>query len=350
MYPFMPQTPPRSPAILRHPPHVSNWPGFDDADEISTRVPLNNEDAKQARAIPFVTYSQHSGFTMNPEASAILSNQPAPLRLLTVFGPPRTGKTTFIRKAFFGQDVDASSSEDNDGAGEEAATTDAVILWLWNVPAKYSRGDAGGNKVTEVMVCESGRCEEVEESVVFALCVLLSSLLVYNGVRLLDSLHIDKLMTVRSLTRTIRVKEGVGEEDGVCFKQHFPRLTWLLRDCDAEVLDERRHPLSSQAFLERALRVRGFSEEAEQKNMVRKMLLSFFPEQDCFILPSPSPPRFPPTPLSASSSLCGDHKEEREEQEEEGGEGGEGEGDEPSVPHAHGLLSPHTGGGGGGRG
>lgn len=65
--------------------------------------------------------------------------------------------------------MDASSSEDNDGAGEEAATTDAVILWLWNVPAKYSRGEAGGNKVTEVMVCESGRCEEVASRAAYLL-------------------------------------------------------------------------------------------------------------------------------------------------------------------------------------
>eukprot|EP00961_Rhodomonas_salina_P020862 280779-Rhodomonas_salina.1 len=48
------------------------------------------------------------------------------------------------------------------------------------------------------------------------------------------------------------------------------RLTWLLRDCDAEVLDERRHPLSSQVPRSFRLVKRCWSNAAGQTLLVKR--------------------------------------------------------------------------------
>jgi hypothetical protein len=144
-------------------------------------------------------------------------------------------------------------------------------------------------EMVEVTILESGACSSVDDSVSLALCLLLSSHLVYNGMNMLDAAQIQQLTALRDLPKNINTRADAGMEDGVAFREHFPRLSWVLRDSDAQLLDERRHPISPAAYLERALKVRGFSDEAEQKNMIRKMIASFFPDQDCHVLPTPAP-------------------------------------------------------------
>ena len=141
----------------------------------------------------------------------------------------------------------------------------------------------------------------MDGSRVLALCTLLSSHLVYNGVGLLDAARIQQLTALRDLPKHIKTRDEQGfEEDGVAFGQHFPQLSWLLRDYDGQLVDERRHPISASGYLERALKVRGFSDEAEQKNMVRKMIASFFPDQGLHLLPTPS--AFPGKPYTLHST------------------------------------------------
>ncbi|KAJ1483528.1 hypothetical protein T484DRAFT_1800023, partial [Baffinella frigidus] len=133
---------------------------------------------------------------------------------------------------------------------------------------------------------------------VLALALLLSAHVVYNGVSLLDASRIQELTAIRKLILNMRVREGAGEEDGIGFKEVFPRLTFVLRGVHGELLDERGNPISPQAYLERAsvlrgfsngrvvayleraLVLRGFSEEAEAKNSVRKMIVSFLLQRD----------------------------------------------------------------------
>jgi len=70
----------------------------------------------------------------------------------------------------------------------------------------------------------------------------------------------------------------------------FPPLTFLLRCGAGELRDERGRPAAPEEYLEQALQLRGFSEEAEARNTVRKMIVSFFPQRSCFVLPSAAPP------------------------------------------------------------
>ena len=217
------------------------------------------------------------------------------------------------------------SAQDSNSDSESPALSRGVVLWLWSTPvaarqrqdmkpdrmiarpgsamssrsnssvSSFSSGggvsvggspqvgrantatalDDVGEELVEVTVLESGSFGVVDESVVLALCVLLSSHLVYNGVGLLDAARIQHLTSIRALPNLINTHvDSAIEEDGLGFREHFPRLSWLLRDCDAQLIDERRHFISASAYLERALKVRGFSDEAEEKNMIRKMIVS----------------------------------------------------------------------------
>ena len=217
------------------------------------------------------------------------------------------------------------SAQDSNSDSESPALSRGVVLWLWSTPvaarqrqdmkpdrmiarpgsamssrsnssvSSFSSGggvsvggspqvgrantatplDDVGEELVEVTVLESGSFGIVDESVVLALCVLLSSHLVYNGVGLLDAARIQHLTSIRALPNLINTHVDTAmEEDGLGFREHFPRLSWLLRDCDAQLIDERRHFISASAYLERALKVRGFSDEAEEKNMIRKMIVS----------------------------------------------------------------------------
>jgi len=232
--------------------------------------------------VPFVTYNSREGLQVSPEVADRLTSQEAPLHVLTFFGEPKTGKSSFIRHAILrGKGLKVEDS----GLSEVFHSRNDVVIWLWNGIIRCKRDD--GSEY-DTIVLESKNVEGVDESVVFALCVLLSSHVVYNGMDMLEPNNIQNLKVIKNLLKTIKATRDQEEEDGLTFREHFPHLSWLLRDIDEPLLDERRNQISSRTYLERCLRLRGFSEEAEAKNLIRKMIASFFPSQDCYTLPSPA--------------------------------------------------------------
>lgn len=339
--------------------------------------------------MPFIVCSPDGTLRVSPAAAQELSKREGNstgVRVLSVFGGPKSGKSTLIERGFFGLEQEnddpdhvpagAAGVKDAGRTGQEMAAdggrdwspskspskaqprnlespaaSKAVVMWLWSEPVRarqtvtdkpdrfggrgssvpsnvsvssFSSGRVascgavvGGQwslgsqqrastdfpaegfnrrasscapveELVEITILESGSCSTMDDSVVLSLCILLSSQLVYNGVDLLDAACIQNLTALRDLPKHINTRGDSGTEDGIAFREYFPKLSWLLRDCDAQLIDERRHPVSPSSYLERALKVRGFSEEAEEKNMVRKMIASFFPEQDCHVLPTPA--------------------------------------------------------------
>ena len=286
------------------------------------------------RQIPFITCTPEGMLRVHPAAAMELDRREEAgkgIRVLTIFGAPRSGKSTLVERGLLQlgpehEDPDGhGSAQDSNSDSESPALSRGVVLWLWSTPvaarqrqdmkpdrmiarpgssmssrsnssvSSFSSGggvsvggspqvgrantatplDDVGEELVEVTVLESGSFGIVDESVVLALCVLLSSHLVYNGVGLLDAARIQHLTSIRALPNLINTHvDSAIEEDGLGFREHFPRLSWLLRDCDAQLIDERRHFISASAYLERALKVRGFSDEAEEKNMIRKMIVS----------------------------------------------------------------------------
>lgn len=66
------------------------------------------------------------------------------------------------------------------------------------------------------------------------------------------------------------------------FAQHFPSFLWVVRDFTVKLERQDGRRMSPHDYLEDALKPEsGVSDATEQKNTVRNVIRSFFPERDC---------------------------------------------------------------------
>jgi hypothetical protein len=68
----------------------------------------------------------------------------------------------------------------------------------------------------------------------------------------------------------------------------FPSFLWVLRDFSLKLEDESGNRITPKEYLENALKpLKGFSESIENKNKLRRHIMQFFGERDCFTLVRP---------------------------------------------------------------
>ena len=68
----------------------------------------------------------------------------------------------------------------------------------------------------------------------------------------------------------------------------FPSFMWLVRDFALRLEDNLGKPISPFQYLENALKLQqGTSDMMMRKNNVRKELVNFFKDRDCFLLIRP---------------------------------------------------------------
>lgn len=72
------------------------------------------------------------------------------------------------------------------------------------------------------------------------------------------------------------------ETDPEEYSQYFPSFLWVVRDFALQLVDQEGEPISSKDYLEKALASqKGFSEQVESKNRIRRLLKTFFKDRDC---------------------------------------------------------------------
>ena len=71
---------------------------------------------------------------------------------------------------------------------------------------------------------------------IFCLCVLLSSMLIYNTHNAIDENSIQQLSLVTELCKKIKVSKDTTENRVV--QDYFPAFMWLVRDFHLELVDE----------------------------------------------------------------------------------------------------------------
>jgi hypothetical protein len=72
------------------------------------------------------------------------------------------------------------------------------------------------------------------------------------------------------------------------YNKYFPSFLWIIRDFTLQLIDQDSEPISARDYLENALQVQpGFSDDIEQKNRIRRLLLTFFQDRDCFTMIRP---------------------------------------------------------------
>ena len=70
--------------------------------------------------------------------------------------------------------------------------------------------------------------------------------------------------------------------------KYFPSLLWILRDFALKLEDSEGNVITAKQYLENALmQQKGASESIEEKNLVRKMIKTYFLERDCFPMVRP---------------------------------------------------------------
>ena len=239
------------------------------------------------RAIQFITIDTEGKCKLTKEAEDILSNIDSNIAVICVAGIYRSGKSYLLNRLLGRQD------------GFEIGPTIISCtkgLWIWGEPIKLKNQDT---KViimdTEGLASAFDDRNESIDMVIFCLSLLLSSLFIYNSMKIIDESAIENLALVLNFAKKI---QGQFKEVGN-YVSNFPSFLWVLRDFALELIDAQGNEISPKQYLENALKEEnitnismssynaGVIEEINQKNDIRKTLKLFFPERDCYTLVRP---------------------------------------------------------------
>ena len=78
-----------------------------------------------------------------------------------------------------------------------------------------------------------------------------------------------------------------GDPDEIA--KFFPSFLWVVRDFTLRLLDTDGNKINQREYLEQSLREqKGTSDAIENKNRIRRMIVSFFKDRDCFTMVRPT--------------------------------------------------------------
>lgn len=152
--------------------------------------------------------SEAGTFDVNPRALEILAKVEGPCMVVGVVGLYRTGKSYLLNRVILNRESGFGISP------SISACTKGI--WMWGKPLRLENED--GRVISAIVLDSEGLGALDQDSAhdcrIFALVLLLSSLLVYNSVGTIDENSISDLSLVVNLTKHIQVKtERPGEED-----------------------------------------------------------------------------------------------------------------------------------------
>jgi chromosome segregation ATPase len=164
-------------------------------------------------------------------------------------------------------------------------------LWVWAKPISGTTADGENCSVVIVDTEGIGALDESSDhdSRIFSLAILVSSFFIYNSVGSIDEEALQNLSLVVNLTKHIHIKSQQTEDiDYEDYAAYFPAFLWVVRDFTLQLIDQDGNSLTAKEYLEKALQnQKGFSDAVEEKNRIRKMIKSFFPDRDCSCLVRP---------------------------------------------------------------
>ncbi|KAM9242781.1 guanylate-binding protein 5-like [Dugong dugon] len=218
---------------------------------------------------------------VNQEALKILSAITQPVVVVAIVGLYRTGKSYLMNKlAGKKQGFSVGSTVQSHTKG----------IWMWCVPHPEKPN------LTLVLLDTEGlgdveKVDEKNDTQIFALAILLSSIFVYNTMNKIDQEAIDLLHNVTELTNLLRERSSPDLDDvkdAADFVGVFPDLVWTLRDFFLE-LDIDGQVITADEYLENSLRPKqGTDQRVQNFNLPRLCIQKFFPAKKCFIFELPS--------------------------------------------------------------
>ncbi|XP_067831330.1 guanylate-binding protein 1-like [Heptranchias perlo] len=215
---------------------------------------------------------------VNQEALNILSEISQPVMVVAIVGLYRTGKSYLMNKLAGKQKGFSLGS---------TIQSQTKGIWMWCVPHPLQPDHCLVLLDTEGLGdVEKG--DEKNDSWIFALAVLLSSMLVYNSLGTIDEYALQKLHYVTELTELIKVKSAGGVDESLEFVRFFPAFVWSVRDFTLELKMNDRD-VSSDDYLDNALKLKhGSSKKVQDFNLPRECIREYFPTRKCFVFDRPA--------------------------------------------------------------
>ncbi|XP_001347247.1 Guanylate nucleotide binding protein (macronuclear) [Paramecium tetraurelia strain d4-2] len=229
-------------------------------------------------AIPLITYDpQNRTYNLAEEAAKMIRSINNPIAIISVAGLYRTGKSYLLNRIVLNR---------SNGFGVGPTVNPCTKgMWVWGTPITVGK--------TSILIVDSEGTGALNDSDVnhdtriFALAVLLASSFVYNSVGAIDEGALESLSFVVNLTKFIQLRSNE-EPDSEEYGEFMPQFFWVLRDFSLQLLDNNGDTLTSHQYLERSLQEQpGFCDRVEEKNRIRRLLRTFFPERECFTLVRP---------------------------------------------------------------
>ena len=252
----------------------------------------NENTIKLNMAIPFVTYDDITKkFLINEEAIKILSKEEnKQIGILSLVGKYRTGKSFLLNRVL----IEKKSSK-----GFEVAPTIKPCtkgIWLWASPLIINNNYSNTPFPAYLIDTEGlgAYDEEINhDSKIFLIAILISSLFIYNSFGTIDEVALNNLSLILNLSKSLKIRNNsnslnANDNDEEEMAKYFPSLLWILRDFALKLEDNEGNVITAKQYLENALmKQKGSSESIEEKNLVRKMIKTYFLERDCFPMVRP---------------------------------------------------------------
>ncbi|XP_068120894.1 guanylate-binding protein 3-like, partial [Hyperolius riggenbachi] len=218
-------------------------------------------------------------FVANPEAISILSKVNQPVVVVAIVGLYRTGKSYLMNKLAGG------TKGFGLGYSIEAKTKGT---WMWCIPHPTKKNHMLVLLDTEGLG-DGVKGNDKNDSWLFCLAILLSSVLVYNCKNAIDQDALEKLKFTEEITQLIKVKSQNNKDEKAEFSRHFPMFIWVVRDFLLQLQIDGK-PVSEDEYMENALMLKtsANTKKEEEFNKLRESLRMYFGCRKCFVFDFPS--------------------------------------------------------------
>ena len=264
---------------------------------MSLKTDLSTENSKTQSspaqtALPFVTFnSKTKKFIINEEAVKILTkNDNKQIGIVSLVGKYRTGKSFLLNRVL----IEKKSLKGFDVGPTIKPCTKGI--WLWSSPLMITNKNSQNTFPAYLIDTEGlgAYDEEINhDSKIFLIAILISSLFIYNSFGTIDEVALNNLSLILNLSKSLKLRNNSNvlnskESDDKEMAKYFPSLLWLLRDFALKLEDSDGNVITAKQYLENALmEQKGHRQSIEEKNLVRKMIKTYFIERDCFPLVRP---------------------------------------------------------------
>jgi hypothetical protein len=236
-------------------------------------------------AVPFIIY-ENGKFIITNQSKLLLNQKKIKhLGIISLVGKYRTGKSFLLNRVILNNKETTGFSV---GPTFKPCTKG---IWIWSEPIMIKNNN---EEFPCFMIDTEGLGaydEEVNhDSKIFLIAILISSLFIFNSFGTIDENAINSLSFVLDLSKTIKLKNSFKEDDKDELAQYFPYFFWLLRDFSLRLVDKNGKNITEKQYLESALEnIKGGDNNdiIQEKNRVRTLIRTYFPERDCFALVRP---------------------------------------------------------------